>query len=292
MSVDSFKLALPVQGCEAKDWVANYFVAHEKPGQPGKFEDYRGGEKTYCGHEGTDFSVPNFRWMDQGFAVYASANGKVICVHDGEPDRNTSRRCPGGLANRVEVEHPNGFVTRYGHLKKGSISVEPGQIVVAGEKIGVMGSSGSSDGPHLHLELRNAEGEILDPFKEGYWINPPEYRPPFSIMDFSVQTGKTDLCKSRTPPAKNVESIYIDEPVTVGLFLSGWRASEEIQIALSVDRQELARGPMVKEKVENFMIVSANIDLPDHPGMYTISLYRDAEPVRIHRLEVQSRAEQ
>ncbi|WEK48680.1 MAG: peptidoglycan DD-metalloendopeptidase family protein [Candidatus Kaistia colombiensis] len=66
----------------------------------------------------------------------------------------------GGYGNCVDVDHGNGVVTRYGHLR--SISVKVGERVVAGQKIGTVGSTGRSTGPHLHYEIR-IDGEAIDP---------------------------------------------------------------------------------------------------------------------------------
>jgi murein DD-endopeptidase MepM/ murein hydrolase activator NlpD len=56
-----------------------------------------------------------------------------------------------GYGNTIEVDHGGGFKTRYGHLS--AISVKVGQHVALGERIGAMGSTGRSTGPHLHYEV-------------------------------------------------------------------------------------------------------------------------------------------
>jgi murein DD-endopeptidase MepM/ murein hydrolase activator NlpD len=60
----------------------------------------------------------------------------------------------------VEVDHGNGFATRYGHLSEIDVSV--GQKLKAGAVIGKTGSSGRSTGPHLHYEVRH-NGEAINP---------------------------------------------------------------------------------------------------------------------------------
>ena len=57
----------------------------------------------------------------------------------------------GGYGKMVEVEHPNGYHTRYAHLSR--ISVRRGQRVDKQKSIGRVGSSGRATGPHLHYEL-------------------------------------------------------------------------------------------------------------------------------------------
>jgi murein DD-endopeptidase MepM/ murein hydrolase activator NlpD len=69
-----------------------------------------------------------------------------------------------GYGNAVIIEHPGGRTSVYGHLS--GISVEVGQTVHAGEKVGEIGTSGLSTGPHLHFEIR-LEGRAIDPRR--YW---------------------------------------------------------------------------------------------------------------------------
>jgi hypothetical protein len=69
------------------------------------------------------------------------------------------------LWNAIYVRQADGSVAWYGHLKNGSQTRKAvGATVRAGEQLGVVGSSGFSTGPHLHLELHGAEGDLLDPF--------------------------------------------------------------------------------------------------------------------------------
>ncbi|MBR6883611.1 MAG: peptidoglycan DD-metalloendopeptidase family protein [Bacteroidales bacterium] len=95
-------------------------------------------------HDGIDLVAP------QGSVVRAAAAGVV---------RNVTRSNK-GLGNVVEVDHRNGYVTRYALL--GDISVSQGRTVKVGQKIGTVGVSSTTFAPHLHYEvLRN--GTVLDP---------------------------------------------------------------------------------------------------------------------------------
>lgn len=58
----------------------------------------------------------------------------------------------GDLGNMVEISHPSGYRTLYGHLEK--VLVKPGQKVARGEHVGLVGSTGRATGPHLHYEVR------------------------------------------------------------------------------------------------------------------------------------------
>ena len=88
---------------------------------------------------------------DKGDPVRVTANGSV-----------TIASWQGGYGNMVEVDHGNGFATRYGHMSE--IDVKVGQAVRIGQTLGKIGSTGRSTGPHLHYETR-IDGEAVDPQK-------------------------------------------------------------------------------------------------------------------------------
>jgi murein DD-endopeptidase MepM/ murein hydrolase activator NlpD len=96
-------------------------------------------------HTGLDFR------SNSGDPVRATANGTV-----------TSAAWSGGYGRMVEIDHGNGFSTRYGHLSE--IIVKVGQTVRIGQFVGKVGSTGRSTGPHLHYETR-IDGEAVDPQK-------------------------------------------------------------------------------------------------------------------------------
>ena len=63
-----------------------------------------------------------------------------------------------GYGYRVVIDHGNGYATTYNHLSV--ISVRPGQVVAKGQRVGLMGSTGNSTGPHLHFEILRNGGYI------------------------------------------------------------------------------------------------------------------------------------
>ncbi|MEZ4235137.1 MAG: peptidoglycan DD-metalloendopeptidase family protein [Myxococcota bacterium] len=141
----------------------------------GGVTDWDCGSITYAGHDGSDFGGGGFTGMDAGRDVTAAADGTVIAMHDGEFDRCTTGNCAGGggFGNYVYLQHADGKVTIYGHLKQFSVLVGVGDSVVCGQKMGEMGSSGFSTGPHLHFQVETA-GTPEDPF-DGPCSAPPSY---------------------------------------------------------------------------------------------------------------------
>lgn len=95
-------------------------------------------------HDGLDIIAP------QGTKVYAAAAGRVSRVV----------RSRMGLGNEVEIDHGNGYVTRYTLL--GDIFVAQGRTVKLGQELGTVGISTLVSAPHLHFELRY-NGELRDP---------------------------------------------------------------------------------------------------------------------------------
>ena len=85
-------------------------------------------------HEGVDFVA------DVGAPIKAAAGGIVVYsdIH-------------AGYGNMIEIDHGNGLVSRYAHASKRL--VKEGDVVLRGQKIGEVGSTGRSTGPHLHFEV-------------------------------------------------------------------------------------------------------------------------------------------
>lgn len=96
-------------------------------------------------HEGVDFLA------EQGATVVAAAAG-VVTFAGFHPQ----------YGNMVDIDHGNDLVTRYAHQVK--LYVKEGQVVQRGQKIGEVGSTGRSTGPHLHFEVRH-QGVAQNPVK-------------------------------------------------------------------------------------------------------------------------------
>src|SRR5439155_24581385 len=88
------------------------------------------------GHSGLDISAP---W---GAPVTAAASGQVALA----------TRAGGGYGTEIVIQHAGGLQTLYGHLSE--LDIDSGEQVGRGQRIGLVGSTGFSTGPHLHFEVR------------------------------------------------------------------------------------------------------------------------------------------
>ena len=121
-------------------------------------------------HDGIDLVVP------QGSVVRAAADGVVRSVV----------RSGKGLGNIVEIDHRNGYVTRYALL--GDISVSQGRSVKRGQKVGTVGISSTTFAPHLHYEVLRG-GKVLDPVRFLFAsVTPDEYA---KMLYMSVTTRQS-----------------------------------------------------------------------------------------------------
>jgi murein DD-endopeptidase MepM/ murein hydrolase activator NlpD len=120
----------------------------------------------YTFHNGIDFADKT------GTTIMAAADGKVV---------GTGDLGKFAYGRWVTIDHGNGLVTLYGHLSK--ISTSPGKKVKKGDKIGEMGTTGNSTGPHLHFTVYAAKSYEIVPFSSakgkkgpvGASVNPGKY---------------------------------------------------------------------------------------------------------------------
>jgi murein DD-endopeptidase MepM/ murein hydrolase activator NlpD len=100
---------------------------------------------TIRAHRGVDYAA------DSGTPIMATSDGVVV-----------HRSPKGSFGNTVEIRHPNGFVTRYAHLRSFRSGVNVGTRVKQGDVIGYVGMTGLATGPHLHYEMMRS-GRHMDP---------------------------------------------------------------------------------------------------------------------------------
>lgn len=96
-------------------------------------------------HNGTDYAAAT------GTPVRAIGDGRVLRL-----------RFERGYGNVVDVQHANGYVSRYAHLSRFAKGLRSGDAVRMGEEIGFVGATGLATGPHLHFEVL-VKGKATDP---------------------------------------------------------------------------------------------------------------------------------
>ncbi len=101
--------------------------------------------KRWRAHRGIDYAA------DAGTPVMATADGVVV-----------RRGWNGDYGNMIDIRHPNGFVTRYGHMQGFRRGIVVGSRVHQGDVIGYVGMTGLATGPHLHYEMLRG-GKQVDP---------------------------------------------------------------------------------------------------------------------------------
>jgi hypothetical protein len=182
---DPTRFTAPIVGEPMQDVFYGAYVDH---GSHAAVKDYACGIKAYPGHRGVDILLRNFLEQDAGVPVVAAASGIVAVVDDGWPDRNTSWESGGAFGNHVVIAHPDGYSSVYGHLRRGSIAVRRGEAVERGALLGLVGSSGRSNWPHLHFEVWRS-GVAVEPFagdcatSAGLWADQLPYQDAFMVTD-------------------------------------------------------------------------------------------------------------
>lgn len=161
----SFELETPVQCALGETCFIQQYVDHDTTAGA---HDLICSPRSYDGHKGTDFRLPDLAAMREGVAIIAAAPGRVRATRDGMPDIDiTAPDAPPldgrDCGNAVIIDHADGWSTQYCHLKQGSVTVSSGQDVPTGAVLGEVGLSGNTAFPHLHLTLRRGD-TVIDPF--------------------------------------------------------------------------------------------------------------------------------
>lgn len=194
---------------------APYITAYRDLASGASIQDWNCGNNAYNGHRGTDIGIGGFSVMDAGSRwVVAAADGEVTFVVEGCFDRCTSGRCDcgGGFGNYVKITHADGKSTFYGHLMQGTVQVAVGDRITCGTRLGKVGSSGNSTGPHLHFEPRYSNNVSDDPFSGpcggpvSFWVSQGSYN---ALPDTTCAGGGTP-----PPPTTVVKGVVWDDSVT------------------------------------------------------------------------------
>jgi hypothetical protein len=201
------RLQLPVD--PAQSWLQHGYDHDAGPG----LDDGRGGAYTYDGHDGYDFAINGVPAMVAGVPVLAPMRARVARGREGEADHLIT----GGVESRIAPHAAcgNGVVltpeppwpvpgvweVQLCHLREGSVKVTPGDVVEAGEELGLVGWSGMAEFPHVHLSVRH-DGVDVDPAAvvngAPLWRELPTI-PPTRVQAGGFYERETDLAFDALP---------------------------------------------------------------------------------------------
>lgn len=210
------------QSCYIEDYV------DAKPGSGQS--DYTCGIKSRDGHRGTDIVLRDFEMMQAGTDVLASAPGTVAATRDGMQDVAVTDATRSAIAgkecgNAVRIDHGDGWQTLYCHMKNGSIAVQNGDVVGSGDRLGLIGLSGLTNIPHLHISVLK-DGVLVDPFQPSrspeatcgptedmLWAKPPAYHKT-GLFTAGMATQVPEFAAVKSGAARET-SAHTDQPLVV-----------------------------------------------------------------------------
>ena len=247
-------LVVLVVGLFVKLKLDDYYLFPIKPGSRNYLSGNFGELRSSHLHAGLDIKVGGV----VGAPVHATANGYVSRI----------KVSNGGYGNALYVQHPNGTTSTYAHLheyndeiqryvkkaqyQKKSFTIElfPGKdelTVKRGEVLGKAGNSGSSGGPHLHFEIRDANQRPIDPLQYNFKeivdrVAPYVRKISLTTLDrdsrINGQFGRFEFAVTQRG-----DQYTIDEPIdvrgTVGVEVAAYDKSTGVRNIYGVKRTEL-----------------------------------------------------
>lgn len=229
-------------------WSISNYVDHD-PNYPNQIKDWNCGTRTYdtdggYNHAGIDIFTWPFGWyqfQNNQAEVIAAADGVIVYKSDGNFDMSCSMS--GGNWNAVYVQHADGSIAWYGHMKKNSLTAKPvGAAVAAGEFLGVVGSSGNSTGPHLHFEVYNSNFDLVETYQgpcnnfpsgnQSWW----QQQKPYEDPKINAVLTHSAVPVFNTCPATETTNLKNDfgngNSVVAAIYLADQQPSTTVQVQL------------------------------------------------------------
>ena len=243
----------PVQKASNVDyneiWGISNYVDHNATA-PNSLMDYNCGTRTYdtnsgYNHRGLDVYIWPFSWyaMDNDqVEIIAGAPGQIIAKSDGHFDRSCDFNTTTPW-NAVYIQHSDGSIAWYGHLKNGSLtSKNIGDTVAEGEFLGIMGSSGISTGPHLHFEVWTdaTYTQLVDPYvgpcnplnTETWWqTQKPYLNPGINAVKTHSAVPVFPSCPTQETPHLS-DQFQLDDTIYFMVYLRDQISGETINLKL------------------------------------------------------------
>lgn len=247
-AAQAFEIAFPVD-CTLGDscFVQNYLDHDPGPGML----DFQCSGLGYDGHDGTDIAVPTVQDLAAGLQIRAVAPGQVLGLRNDVADNAATVQTPQFPAgqdcgNGLVIDHGAGWHSQYCHMAPGSIGLQVGDKVQTGTSLGLMGLSGNTAFPHLHLTIRK-DGRPVDPFApfggvncmwpstaatDSLWAMPMAYQPG-GIIGLGMASQSLDFTdvKAGLPPQ---DQFAADAPaLVVWAHLFGTRSGDMVRLRIS-----------------------------------------------------------
>ncbi len=297
-----FLLDQPIDCTLDQDCYIQNFVDHD-PTEGAS--DFLCGALVYDTHKGTDFALHSLADMEAGVDVLASAAGTVRGTRNDMRDvyytpdlasEINGRDC----GNGVVIAHGDGWETQYCHLKEGSIVVQSGDQVQAGDTLGQVGLSGRTQFPHVHLSVRRG-GIPVDPFDPDGAIacgSPSETTlwrdditaPQGGLISIGFADGIPDYddVKAGTAAATTLSP---NAPIVLWAFAFGARPGDVIQIAFDGPDGPLFQTDDVLDRQQALVMRAGGLNVPDTgwlQGTYsgTVRHLRDGTLLDQQRAEI------
>jgi len=166
----------------------------------------------YSNHKGIDIAA-----NCQSNVIIATKSGTV--THSSDTCDNSGgygNDCGGGYGNYVIIDHDDGTSSVYAHMYPNSLTVKEGDRVEQGEKVGLMGNSGSSTGCHLHFEIR-LNGVQVNPLE---YINADNPRPISQYNLASVNDSGTSAAETKISICKSLLNSGFSKNAVAGMLVN------------------------------------------------------------------------
>ena len=266
-------------------WIAQYVDHDPSPAS----RDLACNHRTYDKHDGTDIAVKDRAALARDIPVVAAADGVVARIRNDREDHfgtkadiEAAKAARKEAGNVVSLIHADGWITEYGHMKKGSVVVKVGERVKKGQRLGSIGQTGMAEFAHLHFSLRH-KNDVVDPFAgEGFsgcggsaaplWESGLAYQPAvFSAAGFADDAKSLEgLLRDASSPATMSSSVekFLFWATLWGAEPGDMLTETILDPAGKVYVQYQDRQPATQIRVLR-MAGRPTARFPLHPGVYT-----------------------
>ncbi len=169
-----------------------------------------------------NIALPTQAEMQQGVPVVAALAGQVMQSRDGMADnKDTQYTIQKGqeCGNGILLRDPSGWQAQYCHLKNGSITVKPGDMVKAGQVIGQVGASGKADFPQLYFAV-GFNGKAVNPFTPDIWAQPFK-APAIGLIASGLSTAPVNIQQLQQQTTSKNQFSFDDESVVAWVRVYG-----------------------------------------------------------------------